>query len=115
MEKRDAEKHNQTFSLSLFQSSKFPRFTGVKEVVRMEREQRDNSLHTIVIILLCCGAVKLLHLLGVISVEGESHQNPSEHHQNRLYLKMFSHGKLAEEKCRIYSVLQTVLMKPVVV
>ncbi|TWW55591.1 Kv channel-interacting protein 1 [Takifugu flavidus] len=35
----------------------------------MEREQRDNSLHTIVIILLCCTAVKLLHLLGVISVE----------------------------------------------
>lgn len=38
----------------------------------MEREERsDNSLHTIVIILLCCAAVKLLHLLGVISVEGE--------------------------------------------
>lgn len=73
----------------------------------MEREQRDNSLHTIVIILLCCGAIKLLHLLGVISVEGESHQNPSKHHQNRLYLKMFSHGKLAEEeKWRIYSILQ---------
>lgn len=42
----------------------------------MEREQRDNSLHTIVIVLLCCGAVKLLHLLGVISVEGESLQKP---------------------------------------
>lgn len=82
----------------------------------MEQEQRDNSLHTIVIILLCCGAVKLLHLLGVISVEGESHQNPSEHHQNSLYLKMFSHRKLTEdEKCRMYSILPAVLMKPVVV
>lgn len=82
----------------------------------MEQEQRDSSLHTIVIILLCCGAVKLLHLLGVISVEGESHQNPSDHQQNRLFLEMFSHRKLAEaKKCRIYSILSTVLMKPVVV
>lgn len=39
----------------------------------MEREQQsENSLHTIAIILLCCGAVKMLHLLGVITVEGES-------------------------------------------
>lgn len=39
----------------------------------MEREQqRDNSLQTIAIVLLCCGAVKMLHMLGVISVEGES-------------------------------------------
>lgn len=39
----------------------------------MEREeQSENSLHTIAIILLCCGAVKMLHLLGVITVEGES-------------------------------------------
>ncbi|KAA8588912.1 hypothetical protein FQN60_010257 [Etheostoma spectabile] len=36
----------------------------------MEREeQSENSLHTIAIILLCCGAVKMLHLLGVITVE----------------------------------------------
>lgn len=34
-------------------------------------EQRDNSLQTIAIVLLCCGAAKLLHLLGVIAVEGE--------------------------------------------
>lgn len=82
----------------------------------MEQEQRENSLHTIVIILLCCGAVKLLHLLGVITVEGESHQNPSEHQENRLFLEMFSYRKLAEaEKCRIYSILPAVLMKPVVV
>lgn len=41
----------------------------------MEREeQSENSLHTIAIILLCCGAVKMLHLLGVITVEGESVQ-----------------------------------------
>lgn len=39
----------------------------------MESEQQsENSLHTIAIILLCCGAVKMLHLLGVITVEGES-------------------------------------------
>ena len=39
----------------------------------MEREQqKDNSLQTIAIVLLCCGAVKMLHMLGVISVEGES-------------------------------------------
>lgn len=39
----------------------------------MEREQQgDSSLHTVAIILLCCGAVKMLHLLGVITVEGES-------------------------------------------
>lgn len=39
----------------------------------MDREeQSENSLHTIAIILLCCGAVKMLHLLGVITVEGES-------------------------------------------
>lgn len=39
----------------------------------MEREQQsENSLHTIAIILLCCGAVKMLHLMGVITVEGES-------------------------------------------
>lgn len=39
---------------------------------KMEREeQSENSLHTIAIILLCCGAVKMLHLLGVITVEGK--------------------------------------------
>lgn len=39
----------------------------------MDREeQSENSLHTIAIILLCCGAVKMLHLLGIITVEGES-------------------------------------------
>lgn len=39
----------------------------------MERgEQSENSLQAIAVILLCCGAVKMLHLLGVISVEGES-------------------------------------------
>lgn len=39
----------------------------------MEREQQsDNSWHTIVIVLSCCGVIKMLHLLGVISVEGES-------------------------------------------
>lgn len=39
----------------------------------MEREEpKDNSLQTVAIILMCCGAVKLLHLLGVITVEGES-------------------------------------------
>lgn len=36
-----------------------------------KEEQKDNSLKTIAIILLCCGAAKLLHLLGVITVEGE--------------------------------------------
>lgn len=47
--------------------------SGKKDVVKMEREvQSENSLHTIAIILLCCGAVKMLHLLGVITVEGES-------------------------------------------
>lgn len=44
-----------------------------KKIIRMDREeQSENSLHTIAIILLCCGAVKMLHLLGVITVEGES-------------------------------------------
>lgn len=39
----------------------------------MEKEpQSENSLHTIAIILLCCGAIKMLHMLGVISVDGES-------------------------------------------
>lgn len=38
----------------------------------MEREEQDSSLKTVGFILLCCGAVKLLHLLGVITVEGES-------------------------------------------
>lgn len=41
-------------------------------------EQSENSLRTIAIILLCCAAVKMLHLLGVISVEGESVQLLSE-------------------------------------
>lgn len=50
-----------------------PRPVGEKELIKMEREkQSENSLQTIAIILLCCGAVKMLHLLGVISVEGES-------------------------------------------
>lgn len=40
----------------------------------METEQQsENSLRTVALILLCCGAVKMLHLLGVISVEGEWH------------------------------------------
>lgn len=34
-------------------------------------EQSENSLRTVALVLLCCGAVKMLHLLGVISVEGE--------------------------------------------
>ncbi|CAB1428132.1 unnamed protein product [Pleuronectes platessa] len=34
-------------------------------------EQGENSLRTIAIILLCCGAVKMLHLLGVIKVEDD--------------------------------------------
>ncbi|XP_035809314.1 Kv channel-interacting protein 1 isoform X1 [Amphiprion ocellaris] len=39
----------------------------------MEREaQSENSLHTIAIVLLCCGAVKMLHLLGVITVEDKA-------------------------------------------
>lgn len=37
-------------------------------------EQNENSLRTVALILLCCGAVKMLHLLGVISVEGECAQ-----------------------------------------
>lgn len=46
---------------------------GHLNVTSMEKEQQgDSSLHTVAIILLCCGAVKMLHLLGVISVEGES-------------------------------------------
>lgn len=49
------------------------RKSGKKEVIKMEREQQsENSLHTIAIILLCCGAIKMLHLMGVIAVEGES-------------------------------------------
>ncbi|KAF0039731.1 hypothetical protein F2P81_007966 [Scophthalmus maximus] len=35
-------------------------------------EQSENSLHTIAIIVLCCGAVKMLHLLGVITVEDKA-------------------------------------------
>ncbi|KAK1904706.1 Kv channel-interacting protein 1 [Dissostichus eleginoides] len=35
-------------------------------------EQSENSLRTIAIILLCCAAVKMLHLLGVISVEDKA-------------------------------------------
>ncbi|XP_045887300.1 Kv channel-interacting protein 1 isoform X1 [Micropterus dolomieu] len=47
--------------------------SGKKDVVKMEREvQSENSLHTIAIILLCCGAVKMLHLLGVITVEDKT-------------------------------------------
>lgn len=73
LEKRDAEKQAQTFRISLSQKSKFPRFRGIEEVIGMEREQQsDNSWHTIVIVLSCCGVIKMLHLLGVISVEGES-------------------------------------------
>lgn len=34
-------------------------------------EQSESSLRSVALILLCCGAVKMLHLLGVISVEGE--------------------------------------------
>jgi hypothetical protein len=34
-------------------------------------EQSDSSLRAIAIVVLCCGAVKMLHLMGVISVEGE--------------------------------------------
>ena len=37
----------------------------------MEKEEEGDGLHTIIIVLLCCGAVKLLHLLGLITVEGE--------------------------------------------
>lgn len=37
-------------------------------------EQSENSLRTVALIVLCCGAVKMLHLLGVISVEGECAQ-----------------------------------------
>lgn len=37
-------------------------------------EQSENSLRTVALVLLCCGAVKMLHLLGVISVEGECAQ-----------------------------------------
>lgn len=41
--------------------------------IDMEKEEQgENSLQTIAIVLLCCGAVKMLHLLGVITVEGES-------------------------------------------
>lgn len=44
--------------------------------VNMEKdEQSENSLRTVGLILLCCGAVKMLHLLGVISVEGECAQS----------------------------------------
>ncbi|CAL8330533.1 unnamed protein product [Gadus morhua 'NCC'] len=32
-------------------------------------EQSDSSLRAIAIVVLCCGAVKMLHLMGVISVE----------------------------------------------
>ncbi|KAJ4946310.1 hypothetical protein JOQ06_023978 [Pogonophryne albipinna] len=35
-------------------------------------EQSENSLRTIAIILLCCAVVKMLHLLGVISVEDKA-------------------------------------------
>ncbi|KAG7230334.1 hypothetical protein INR49_024438 [Caranx melampygus] len=39
----------------------------------MEREeQSENSLHAVAIILLCCGAIKMLHLLGVITVEDKA-------------------------------------------
>jgi len=40
----------------------------------MEVEQEghgDGSLRAIAVVLMCCGAVKALHLLGVIRVEGE--------------------------------------------
>ena len=33
--------------------------------------QGDGSLRAIAVVLVCFGAVKLLHLMGVISVEGE--------------------------------------------
>lgn len=35
-------------------------------------EQSENTLQTVVIVLLGCLAVKMLHLLGVITVKGES-------------------------------------------
>lgn len=60
-------------NLEHLEPRKFPRFRGIEEVIAMEREeQSDNSWHTIAIVLLCCGVIKMLHLLGVISVEGES-------------------------------------------
>lgn len=37
-------------------------------------EQSENSLRNVALVLLCCGAIKMLHLLGVISVDGECHQ-----------------------------------------
>lgn len=61
-------------NLEHLEPRKFPRFRGIEGVIAMEREeQSDNSWHTIAIVLLCCGVIKMLHLLGVISGEGESH------------------------------------------
>ncbi|XP_077589656.1 A-type potassium channel modulatory protein KCNIP1 [Stigmatopora nigra] len=36
-----------------------------------KEERGENSLQAIAVILLCCGLVKMLHLLGVISVDGD--------------------------------------------
>lgn len=61
-----------------YKTQKFPRFRGTAEVIGMEREQQsDNSWHTIVIVLLCCGVIKMLRLLGVIGV--------IQHHQSASY------------------------------
>lgn len=112
-----------------YKTQKFPRFRGTEEVIGMEREQQsDNSWHTIVIVLLCCGVIKMLRLLGVIGV--------IQHHQSASYTPQENFASikwscitlnerlcihrllcvwtcLAEDKCRIYSVLSAVLMKPV--
>lgn len=69
----------------------------------MEREQQgDSSLHTIAIILLCCGAVKMLHLLGVITVEGESVLRPPSSSTDLVHrvgrrLRRFSGFSFSEE------------------
>ncbi len=39
----------------------------------MEKAEGD-GLKTLAIVLLLCGALKLLHMLGLISTEGETHK-----------------------------------------
>lgn len=72
----------------------------------MEREQQgDSSLHTIAIILLCCGAVKMLHLLGVITVEGESvlrPLSPSTNLVHRVGRRLWKLSGFLLSACSIY-------------